>query len=74
MYDKTRKNIRVRSIDRHISAKSPDWNISLKNHEYHIGMKPANPDTTTPVSMVLKTCEKICKKFASQVSRHDNAD
>ena len=36
--------------------------------------RPANPDTTTPVSMALKTCEKTCKKLASQVSRHDNAD
>ena len=36
--------------------------------------RPANPDTVTPVRLALQTCEKTCKKFASNVSRHDNAD
>ena len=37
-------------------------------------VRPANPDTVTPVRLAIQTCEKTCKKFASNVSRHDNAD
>ena len=36
--------------------------------------RPANPDTGTPVRLAIQTCEKTCKKFASNVSPHDNAD
>ena len=31
----------------------------------HLWARPANPDTATPGSMAIKTCEKTCKEFAS---------
>ena len=37
-------------------------------------IRPANPYTVTPVRLAIQTCEKTCKKFALNVSRHDNAD
>ena len=40
----------------------------------HMYTRPANPDTVTPVRLAIKTCEKTCKKFVSNVSRHDDAD
>ena len=54
---------------------SNNWMYAATSYMYTCTYtRPANPDMATPVSMAIKTCEKTCKKFASQVSRHDNAD